>query len=554
MQMNPHTRIQYYIQCMKDRRTSFEDHWRDIAKYTSPRDYRWLENDWQERGNKANKNIVDPIGGLSARATEAAFSASITPTSRPWKILKARGELGKQHNIQAYLADVSDIMDEYTLSSNFYTEASKVYHQSALYGTAAMIIEEDEETEFRCETLPIGSYWLGIDAKRRVNQFAREIKMTVMQAADMFGEDALSEAHRRILETKQGMSEQITVLHWIGPNPDYNRDPLSRRFRSIYIDPSDSTNPDRALRVGAYDEFPVIAPRWKTYGDDVWGLDCPGMMALGHLQEIQKWRKTAALAAEKMAKPPTLRPEGTARNGVDDKPGGQTVVPRGQASEGVKPLYQINFDINGALAMIDRIQAQVREIFFVNLFMMVANERRSGTKAREIEELHEEKMIVLSTVYEQYSDEFLNPAVNRIYNILLRRGRFPIPPEELQGQQFDVEYVSVMAQAMKLVGIGNMDRALAILSQTAAIDPSVLDIVDLTRFTESYISDRLGVDARVMATAEEREAKAEQRAASQQRAQMQQTASVQADTAKVMSDSKLDEDNALTAMIGRTIG
>jgi hypothetical protein len=110
-----------------------------------------------------------------------------------------------------------------------------------------------------------------------------------------------------------------------------------------------------------------------------------------------------------------------------------------------------------------------------------------------------------------------------------------------------------MAQAMKLVGIGNMDRGLAILAQAASIDPAALDLANMEKFVESYW-DRLGMDARVRATPEEREDKKAQRAAAQQQAQQQQQAVVQADTAKVLSDAKTDEDNALTAMLGRTIG
>ena len=106
---------------------------------------------------------------------------------------------------------------------------------------------------------------------------------------------------------------------------------------------------------------------------------------------------------------------------------------------------------------------------------------------------------------------------------------------------------------MKLVGIGNMDRALAILAQTASIDPTVLDIANLKRFATSYW-DRLGVDARVMSSPDEMATKEQQRAAAQQQAQVQQQAVVQAETAKTLSSAKLDEDNALTQIMGNTVG
>ena len=556
MQKTIRDTIQYKLQCMKDRRESFEDHWRDIADHVMPRSYRWLDEDKSKRGNKANKKIIDPTATLALRAMEAAFSASITPTSRPWKKLSVRGQLGKSYSVKTYLEETSEIMDAAILESNFYQEAGKLYAMTGLFGTGAMLIEEDDDDDFRCETLPTGSYWLGIDSKRRVNEFAREMDMTVTQMAEAFGYDMLSERHQSCIMSGKGADkETVKVIHWIGPNDSYGPKSMlgGLRYNSIYIDPTDN-RPNAYLRRAGYDEFPVIAPRWKSMGDDVYGLDCPGMIALGHIKELQAAHKQVAKAIEKMVSPPTQRPEGTSRKGVDITPGADNVTAnRGAANDGIKPLYQIVFDVTAANNHINDLRQQIREVFFYNLFLMVASERRSGTKAREIDELHEEKMIILSTVYEQFSGEFLDPAVERIYNILNRRGRLPVPPPEFQGQKFEVEYVSVMAQAMKLVGIGNMDRALAILAQTASIDPSALDVINLKRFTTQYV-ERLGVDSRVMSSPEEMAEKEAQRAAAQQQAQAQQQATVQADTAKTLSDAKLEEDNALTQILGNTIG
>lgn len=554
MQRTLHDKVNYRLQCMKDRRESFEDHWRDLAKHVMPRSYRWLDEEWSKRGNKANQSIIDPSATIALRAMESAFSASIIPATRPWKRIKIRGPLGESYAVKTHLEVVNELMDGHILNSNFYQEGGKLFSMCGLFGTGAMLIEEDDETDFRCETLPTGSYWLGIDAKRRVNQFAREVEMTITQMAEEFGVENLSVQAQEVVNAGTGDKETRKVIHWIGPTDGYDKSTrfTALPFSALYIDPSDDDK-ESFLRKSGYNEFPVVAPRWKSMGDDVYGLDCPGMIALGHTKELQEAQKQMAKAIEKMVSPPTQRPEGTMRKGVNITPGADNITPRGVASDGIKPLYQINFDVNAVNMHINDLRQQIREVFFYNLFLMVASERRSGTKAREIEELHQEKMIVLSTVYEQFSQEFLDPAVERIYKILERRGRFPVPPEELAGQKFEVEYVSVMAQAMKLVGIGNMDRALAIMGQVATIDPTALDIANMKRFTEHYW-DRLGIDARIMSSPEEVASKVEQREAAIAQQQQQQQATVQADTAKVLSDAKLEDDNALTALLGNVIG
>ena len=54
--------------------------------------------------------------------------------------------------------------------------------------------------------------------------------------------------------------------------------------------------------------------------------------------------------------------------------------------------------------------------------------------------------------------ELFDPAISRLFKIMLRRGEFPPPPQELQGQGLKVEYTSVMAQAQKLIGTSAVER------------------------------------------------------------------------------------------------
>ena len=540
---------------MDDVRQSFEAHWQDIADHLCPRSYRWLTNDWTSRGNKANKKIIDAVATLSLRAMVAAFSAGITSPSRPWKKLTTTDPRFKTNwTVNSYLAECDEIIDEMILKSNFYQEAGKLYEQVGAFGTGVMLIEEDPVEVFRCETLPCGSYFLGCDYARRVNRFYRKIEMTPREMVRVFGDNCSRRVRDYAKNAKQKDSVRVEVWHYIGPNDDYVQGSADRRrkaFKSCYIEMGNDA--EGFLRESGYDEFPIVAPRWKTYADDVYGLDCPGMMALGHFKSIQFIWKQVHKAAEKSVNPPLQAPEMTRRQTVETYAGSINYADQRGANDGIRPLYQVNFDATGSVQIIEDVRNQIKETFFYNLFLMVANERRSGTKAREIEELHEEKMLMLSTVYEQFSQEFLNPAVSRIFNIANRAGKLPIPPPEFQGQEFTIEYVSVMAQAMKLVGIGNMDRALAVLGQVATARPEALDLLNTDRFTNQYL-DRLGVDPRIKNSPDEIAAIRQARAAQQQQMQAMQAEQVQAETAKTLSETKIDEDNALANLLDQARG
>jgi hypothetical protein len=536
---------------IEEARSSFESHWQDIADYTYPRSYRWLDDDWTSRGNKANKKIIDPTATLACRTLVAFFSSGITPSSRPWKAFKASdARFNGDHEVKEYLAETNELMDGYILQSNFYQEASKVYEQCALFGTAAMLVEEDNKTHFRCETLPAGSYYLGVDPYQRVNQMFRKVQMTARQMASAFGYDNLSDKVKEAFDNKNLRDKgRFEVWHYVGPNDAYDGRTLDKEFMSCYMEAVGDT--DKLLRESGYDEFPVIAVRWKSMGDDVYGQDCPGQIILGSIKELQHAWKQIHKAWEKQVNPPLNAPESSRRTTIETFAGAVNYHDSRSAQDGIRPTYQVQFDTQGVMMGVQDLRSQIKDAFFYNQFMMVADNRRSGTKAREIEELADEKMNSLATTYEQFSNEFLDPFVNRAYNICNRRGVLPEPPAQFQGTPFTIEYVSVMAQAMKMVGIGNMDRALAIMGQVGTIRPEVTDIMDADKFVTQYW-ERLGVDARTMSSPDEIKGMRDMRAQQQAQQQQMQDTQVQADTAKVLSDTKIEQDSALSALVNQT--
>jgi hypothetical protein len=130
-----------------------------------------------------------------------------------------------------------------------------------------------------------------------------------------------------------------------------------------------------------------------------------------------------------------------------------------------------------------------------------------------------------------------------------KQGILPEPPDSLAGREYTIEYVSVMAQAQKLAGIGNIERMAGFVAQVASLDPSVINKFDIEEAIEVY-GDLVGVDPNLIKSKEEVEAiKAEQAA---QQAQMQQmaAASEMVNAGKALSETKMDEDTALAQLIG----
>jgi len=146
---------------------------------------------------------------------------------------------------------------------------------------------------------------------------------------------------------------------------------------------------------------------------------------------------------------------------------------------------------------------------------MLIGDNRSGTTATEIVERQEEKLLMLGPVLESLQDELLSPLVEMTFVYMLKAGLVPEPPQELDQQPLVIQFVSLLAQAQKLVGIGSIDRLLGTLSVLTESKPEVWDKVDSDQVVDVY-ADLLGTDPKIIVSDENVALIREERAALKQ--------------------------------------
>jgi len=150
--------------------------------------------------------------------------------------------------------------------------------------------------------------------------------------------------------------------------------------------------------------------------------------------------------------------------------------------------------------------------------MISLSDRRQIT-AREIEERHEEKLIGLGPVLELQHKEKLRPLIFGALTLLLEQGRIPPPPSALRDQPLLIDYISLLAQAQKVISTGSLERFSAFVGSIAAVVPEVVDALDVDAAAREY-ADLIGAPATVLRDEDEVAAIRQARAAAMQR-QMQ---------------------------------
>ena len=552
--MEPLTQKQRYqrrLAALKSERESWVSHWRELADYVLPRKARLLASDRSSAGQKRNQNIINGTATWASRVLASGMMAGITSPARPWfRLTTPDPELAEFGSVREWLHLSEERLREAFAKSNVYNVLHGMDAGLGVFGTAAGLFEEDVEDGLRGYLLPLGSFSLATSARQRVDTVYRELQLSVGQLVEQFGLKACSQRVQN-LYTEGQLDTWVDVVHVLEPHRDVQPGligPRGMAWTSCWHEAQGG--PDEGmLRMSGYQEFPVLAPRWDVTGEDVYGSS-PGMDALGDIRALQVLERRKGQLVDKLVNPPMRGPSNVARASL--LPGDFT--PYDGSTTKFEPAMEVHPQaVPAAAAEIREHEARIKTGFYADLWLMLSQSDSPQMTAREVAERHEEKMLQLGPVLERLQDELLDPLIDRAFAILARRGELPPPPDEMQGMDLRVEYISIMAQAQKLLGTSSIERLASFVGNLAAVKPEALDKLNIDELVDEY-AGALGVKPDLVRTDEEvaaiRESRAQQMAAAQ--ASEQATQAVQG--AKVLSETDVSGDNALTRLLGNLGG
>lgn len=536
---------------LKNERSTWMTHWRELSDYYLPRSGRFFTRD-VNRGDKRWNNIYDSTGTRSLRILAAGMMAGMTSPARPWfRLATPDSALMEYDPVKLWLNEVTKRMRLVFARSNTYRSLHNVYEELGLFGTAASIVVPDHDTLVRHHPLTAGEYALAADNRREICTLYREFEMTVSQMVREFGLEACSKTVQNLYKNGgKGLDTWITIVHVIEPR--YDRDPKKATaknmpYASCYFELGGGA--DKILRESGFNEFPAIAPRWGAVSGDVYGFS-PGMEALGDAKQLQHQQLKKAEAIEYKVNPPLAVPTSLVNSDVDRLPGGIVYADSNGQQGGIRSLYEVNLDLSHLREDIADVRQRINQAFYADLFLMLANDDRSNITAREVAERHEEKLLMLGPVLERLHNEMLDPLIDITFSRMMSSGMLNDlpPPRELQGMELKVEFVSTLAQAQRAVGVQSIDRLLGTVGAIAPLKPEVLDKLDTDQLIDAY-SDMLGVDPTLIVADDRvamiRESRAQQQQARQAAAMMQPAA----DTAHKLSQTPMGNDSALDSVM-----
>jgi len=543
------TPYQRRLGALSNERTSYISQWQQISDYFQPKRGRFLVTD-RNKGYNFNKRILDNTAKMAARTLSAGLMGGLTSPSRPWfRLATGDTEMMEFTPVKEYLRSVEKKMMHVFSQSNTYNAFHASYDELALFGTEATLTLEDHHDVIIDYPLTAGEYYIAQDHRGVVDTLYRQFQMTVAQVVGKFGIENVSDATRNLYESRN-FDAWLTVVHAIEPrktNDPNSPHAIDMPFKSVYFEYGGKKENQQLLSESGFHEFPATVTRWNVAGGDIYGFS-PAMDALGDNLQLQHEQMRKAEAIDKMTDPPLVAPSSMKNAGINRFPGGITYSDDINAAQ-MRPLIDPNLRLDYLLADMQDVRGRINAAFYVDLFQMVSNLDKSGVTAREISVRNEEKLIMLGPVLERLQKEKLSRKIDRVFGILNRGGLLPEPPEELAGHPLDIEYVSVLAQAQKAVGLSSIDRLVSVVSSAAAVSPFVVDKIDFDQVVDEY-SNILGTPTKITRSDDAVEAIRQQRQEAEQAQQQAAMAQQAVESAKTLADTSMDDGSALAGLMG----
>jgi len=510
-------------------KSNFMAYWQDLHNYF------YVESPNQTRGGFAGTEL-DTTQLYDSTTLEApdvlasGFMNYLTPPSSKWFKLRAKDNaLVDNKEVSNFLEAVTEELYHAFNKSNFYEQSFPSYKSSGVYGTSVLLEEDDLEEDIRFYNLPLGQVCIVEDARGRVSAYYLEFEYTAEQAVTRWGEEALSAEMRREAATPNQNKKHKFILY-IGRRHirDVTKtDKTNLPIQAQWID----VEGKRIIEESGYYEFPAMTHRFDKRPFIPWGFS-PAMKALPFARLVNAVAKTNLRAMMKHTDPPVAVPHNAFILPFNSNPRAINYYKKAAMDSGKDIFSFANFgNPQTGMEAVEYYARQVKSLMYNDVFLAFENITKQMQNP-EVQERINEKMSMLGPAVGRYMVEMLNPIVIRTIGILSRKGKLPPVPEALwENPEFEIDYVSLLAQAQKRSELNSLLGGLSLAGQVAQFNQEVIDKID-TDETVDKAWDILGAPMVVLRDDKEVEAIREARAEAQAQAQKMEMLNATADISK----------------------
>jgi len=235
--------------------------------------------------------------------------------------------------------------------------------------------------------------------------------------------------------------------------------------------------------------------------------------------------RTTIRGLQKVVDPPLMIPDNGFLLPINTTPGGSNFYRTGMKDR-IEP-FPTTARPDIALDFVNNIRERVNQAFYSDQLQLIQQRDMTAT---EVMQRTDERLRFLGPILGRLNNELLRPIIDRTFEILTRRGKFPKPPQALAGNaDLRIIYTSQIAKAQRTGESNTLNKVLQASAAVIQAQPDTMDNFNGDGIVR-YNAAQFGLPTEFMNSQKDVAATREGRAKAQQAAAEAAQANQQADT------------------------
>lgn len=502
---------------LKSARMNWDEYWQTLSEYFIPN-----KDDvygFRMEGENKHNKLYDSTSIHALEMLSSSLHGMLTNPASVWFALSTGdSKLDMEPDVYKYLQDCTRITIDILNQSNFQEEIHETYVDLGGIGTTVLDIEEDDDLDVRFRSSPIYSSYVAENHKGVVDTLYRKYPMTLRNIVQKFGPEIMKfESFKTQMEKDPEQKEDI--VFGIYPHSDEKKRKKGK-FEACYVFVKEKF----VLKEETFHSWPHAVPRWTKLNQEVYGR-CPAMKCLPDVRMLNAVMKTTIRGMQKVVDPPLMVPDSGFLLPINTTPSGTNFY-RAGIKDRIEP-FPTTARPDVGLDFIENIRGRVRESFFWDQMQLIQQRDMTAT---EVMQRTDERLRFLGPILGRLNNELLKPIIDRVFDILTRRGRYPKPPQALKDKpNLKIIYTSQIAKAQKTGEANTLLRVLQTCQPILMAQPDVMDNLNGDSILR-YQAGQFGLPNEFLNDPKQVKETRQNRAQQQQAMMQQQQANLEADT------------------------
>lgn len=502
---------------MESERAPLESFWREADERVDPQEGVGFDHATQSTERGQDNFDGTAIEGLD-RYTAAILGLTVPRNQRWHSLTTPDKDLNRVTAVQRWCEHAADRLFacRYAPGAGFEMASAMDVRQGGKYGAGGLWIGEDVGRGLFYRSLHLSELYVDEDHRGRVDTVHRKFALTVRQAVQRYGVEALTDKMLQCWSSDNAarQHEKFEFIHVLCPREDYepgNPGPEGKPIKSLTL----AVEEKAVIKVGGFRTMPLPFERVGSTGSK-YGRS-PARKVIGTIRVVNEMAKTLMRAGHKIVDPALLFYDDGDVSKLVTRPGG---LNPGMVDEFGRPMVAAmpgGGNLPWGMEMQDRERQVIKDAFLEQLFQILTDPSDRMT-ATQVLEMIQKQGVLVAPYAGQHETEKMGPMIERELDVLMAARQIdPMPPEMIEAGMRPVAiYENPLARMSRAEEAAGFTRWVEVAAQMASFDPGVFDHINTER-AMGGLADVLSVRPSWRNSPEEVEAKRGER---QQREQM----------------------------------